>query len=216
MPLDPHAPDFPPNVSVEHLPPKPTSAGYRESGQHDGSALRITIRWYKPSCYVALVMGVFFSIAPLLFQLRTGQPLVLWGWLLFLAFGLPFFYGGLTLRTNRTEVLATGKELRIWHGPLPTFSSPKRRLSTELIDQLYCTKENVGQQTDSWRFKLFIRLESGELVEVIDKIDTPDSLLYIEQQLESYLGITDRAEGVEDELRQGDRLVQEALESRDV
>lgn len=216
--LMPHPPPqtLPPNVKIERLQAADVPSGYRDDARRSRPSLRVTIRWYKPSCYVAMVAGVFFAVAPLLFERLSQQPSGLWTWLIFLAFALPFTYYGLILRTNRTEIVVNADELTIWNGPLPGKLVRNTRYPAELVEQVYCRKVNVGTQIKVWLFTLEIRFKSGEVLEVINKVENPDSLLYVEKQLEEYLGIADRPLGVTDEVRGNDPVVQSALEGRDV
>jgi hypothetical protein len=93
---------------------------------------------------------------------------------------------------NSTVVTVAGDRVSARHGPLPTFSVRNSAVEKSDIDQLFST--TLGDDG----FAVQARLKSGQTLELVAPLVTPEEALFIEQELERRLGLVDFA--VEGEL----------------
>ena len=93
---------------------------------------------------------------------------------------------------NRTVIELTREELAVWFEPLPWLG--EKTIKTAEIQQFYC-KENVthGKRgSTSYQYELHVITKDNRQVKLLGNIDAPDIALFFEQQLESWMKITDQ------------------------
>src|SRR5262249_40895239 len=107
------------------------------------------------------------------------------------AVGVGLTYTTLAGFFNQSILEVTRGEISVQHGPLPWFGN--RVLSTMDIDQLYCEENASNSQNGSSRnYNLSALLKNGSKLELLKNLDSPEIGLYIEQQIETWLGIKDK------------------------
>ena len=101
---------------------------------------------------------------------------------------------------NRTHIFVSQGKLAVQHRPLPFFGSVT--LSAPDLKQLY-TKEDVshGRGRESVRYEVHAVTHSGKNIKLVDGLDTSEQALFVEQEIEKYLGIQDAS--VKGELGKG-------------
>jgi hypothetical protein len=111
--------------------------------------------------------------------------------MLHVAAGIGITYFTLASIINKTVIAIDRGTLGISHGPLPW--PGRRRIDTNLIDQLYC-KEIVrhGEDGPIVSHELWVALKNGHSSKLIGAGLNVDQALYIEQQIERFLGMEDK------------------------
>jgi hypothetical protein len=158
--------------------------------------IQITRRWFTwavafliPFCLfwdgflVFWYMAAFKSGAPLPFKLFP---------LIHVAVGVGLTYYTTASLINRSCITIERGELAISHGPLPWFGY--RRIPGVLIDQLYAkARISHGKNGPRTDYQLWLFNSSGRHEKLHANNLSIEQALYLEQQIESALGIKDRA-----------------------
>jgi hypothetical protein len=90
---------------------------------------------------------------------------------------------------NSTRIAVEGGILTVRHGPLPWPGN--RSLPVADLQQLFC-EEVVGSK-GSRSYRLNAVLKTGKKLRLVTALKEPDQALYLEQLLETRLGIVDVA-----------------------
>ena len=104
--------------------------------------------------------------------------------------GIFLIYYVLALFLNSTVVRASHQALEVKSGPLPWWGN--KILTTAEVEQLYCIEKiSHGQNGSSASYRVEAVLRGNRRETLISGLTHPDHALYIEQQLELYLKISD-------------------------
>ncbi len=142
--------------------------------------------WLTGRTFVKLFFGLIVACgmcAPMAGPLR----------LLALAFGLFWFYLGLTELVNHTTLELRPGRLSVRNGPLPW----RGGLSWDAarIEQLFCRRalrgSAAGEGGSGERFEL-CALYDGRRQRLLGPVSDPEQLIALEQEIERRLGIADR------------------------
>lgn len=159
-------------------------------------ALDISMRWYTPVAYFLVffcLMWNGFLINWYGIGLSTGNmPSMFFLFpLIHVAVGIGLTYYTICLFVNTTHISADERELHVQHSPLP-WPRGNKTIATRDLSQLY-VKELVGNKGKR-SYSLLAQIKNGEDIKLISGINTPaETLLRLEQTVESYLGIIDQA-----------------------
>ena len=160
----------------------------------DGSPFRIIHRWFGPKAFLFVFFTVFWDGVVAVFVagiIKGAIPLPVLAFIsLHLAVGVGVAYYTLALFINRTAVEVDGDRLRVTHGPLPWPGN--RDLGTGELQQLW-SRERISRSKNgtSVTYEVHAALKSGSVVQLLTGLDAPEQALFVEQQLESRLGIRD-------------------------
>ncbi len=185
------------------LSPAPHGAGgtaYR--GAAATAPFELTRRWFRPAVLVMVVFCVawdgflvFWYSAALLGATqphKVGSGL----WLMFLfpighvAVGVGLTYSTLATLVNRTRIAVNGPLLTVDHGPIPWRGN--WRIPVEDLEQIYCQElTRTNRNSSSTTFNVVALLKSGTTLKLLTALPEADQALYIEQAIESHLGIED-------------------------
>jgi hypothetical protein len=163
--------------------------------EQDGQSIRIYQRWFNVSYLFMAVFCIFwdgFLIVWYGLALTTGAPVMaLLFPLVHLAVGIGLTYSTLAGLFNRTVVELTSDELAIWYEPLPW--PGEKTLKVRDIKQLY-GQEKVSHSKKSTRYSytLYAINHEDEQVKLVANLQSPDIVLFFEQQLETWLKIADQ------------------------
>ena len=143
--------------------------------------LRLTHIGLSIVVFPLLFFGLFFS------DLATAE--FLFNPLTWMVFGLAYY--ALTGYVNRTVVYVNPKLLRVRHGPL----LPRRnsQIKVKDIKQLY-VKQHVQRtkKGSTTTYQLYVTNRNGQKTELASGLDSPEQALFLEQEVERYLGIEDK------------------------
>ncbi len=158
-----------------------------------GGELLISYRWFGPK----IIFMTFFALlwnGFMVFWYGTAISNRIWIMALFglmhAGVGVGLIYYVLAGYLNTTVVKVGMSDLEIKHGPLPY---PGKRLERAFIRQLYC-KERVhrNKNSTSYSYEVHAITKEGKHEKLLSGLDKSEQALYLEQEIERYLGLSDR------------------------
>ena len=183
---------LPSGIELEFPPEEPTLATYRDVPLARPS-LRLTRRWFRVEGVVGLVLSILFFVFLVPFSsevLKTNQRFgAYFGVLVQAMVGFWLLYRTLALTFNRTRVTISAGRFRVEHGPFPA----RGNLDVDIreVRQLYTTRKFGNKGSVSYR--LHAILATGPTVTIARGLYDVQQALYIEQEVERTLGLTDYA-----------------------
>jgi predicted RNA-binding Zn-ribbon protein involved in translation (DUF1610 family) len=163
--------------------------------EKEGDSARIIQRWfslkYVPMAFFCVAWDAFlcfwYGMA-----FKSGAP---WIMVVFpiahLAVGVGLTYSTLCGFFNRTVLEVTRDELSVWFEPLPWLG--EKTVKTSDLKQLYCKeKASQGEHGTTRQYRLMAVTRDDKEVQLIANLDSPDVAKYFEQQIETWLKITDQ------------------------
>lgn len=169
--------------------------------EYPAGALQISWRWFTPAALGLVFFAVFwngFVCFWVAMALAAGEGAAVLFASVHILVGLGVAYGSLTMLFNRTMVEVTHGSLTIKHGPFPVFGY--RHLAREQLRQLYgveATRRSNKRTITVYHLQALTN--EHKQVTLIDGLDSPNQVLFLEQEIERFLGIRD--EPVKGELR---------------
>lgn len=167
-----------------------------------GATLKVHWRWFAPHfVFLVLFCGFWdgFLVVWYTIVFTTDAPIIMAIFpLLHVAVGCGLTWYTICGFVNSTTIDAGGGRLVIQHGPLPWPGS--RVIDTAKLEQLYC-EEKVSRGKNgnvSRSYELHAIDVDGISHKLLGGLTQPAHALWLEQTLESQLGLTDRP--VADEL----------------
>jgi hypothetical protein len=159
--------------------------------------MHITLSWFGKKTFVATLIAVFYIGSSLVFFFSesttiTGSPLMikLSPWISTIL-GAGILYYTLTTWLNKTHIFVSQNAIEIKNKPLPSFGN--KRLETKNIKQLYSKKE-ISSSTSNSRTSVSYHLHVISFDEddmTLLKVENSAQALFLEQEIEKYLGIED-------------------------
>lgn len=160
------------------------------------NGLRIVRRWFGAK-FVALTFFCLFwdgfMIAWYVMAIsKRVWPMAAFG-VIHAAVGIGLTYYVIAGFFNRTVITVLSGKLNIDHGPVPV--PGKLSMSAEELDQLYAKRRVTHSRNGGTNvsYELHARLTSGQDRKLLGGLSKEEDALFIEQQIESFLGIEDRA-----------------------
>lgn len=163
--------------------------------EHDGAYLRFTRRWFSV-VYIMLgifalfwngFMAVWFGIA----IISRIWPIAIFG-TLHATIGLVIAYIAVAGLVNSTLIRVGMGEIEVSHSPLPWFG--KRRIETAGIAQLYSKEvSSRSRQRTTLSYEVHLATQDGCQIKLLAGLDGSEQALYLEQEIERYLGLKDQA-----------------------
>ena len=163
-----------------------------------GSELLLRYSWFN----AGIVFLTFFCIAwdgflIFWYGIALSQPHIPWIMVLFpichVAVGVGLTYTVLCGYLNKTEIQVNRNQLRVRHYPLPW--PGQLSLPTHDVEQLFSVEIRGNKGARSYQVCALLR--GGRKVMFLRSTGSSDRALYVEQQIESFLGIKDRPVGGE-------------------
>lgn len=163
---------------------------------HEMDGITLRRRWRSGAAWFLLFfclfwdgfMVVWFSIA-----LTQGQwAMAAFGTLHGLV-GVGITYLMLAMFLNSTDIRITPSILTVRHYPLPWPGA--KQFDTSDIQQLYCKERERGTRNGNRQVAYDLHLidRTGKQHKFLSGLDTSEQALYLEQQIESVLGVEDQA-----------------------
>lgn len=169
--------------------------------RQEGGSLVFSNRWFRP-LFIFLAffcaawdsfLFLWYSLTPALGSGETSSFSLIFMLfpLLHVAVGIGLTYYTIAGFVNTTTITVDRSNLRIRHLPLPWLYSGT--IATHEIDQIYC-KESVqsNKGTAYYRYAVSALLKNGRERKLVANLDAPEDALYLEAEIEKFLGITDR------------------------
>ena len=161
--------------------------------------LDVSLQWWssenKPTflIFFTLFWNSIVSIFVIV-GLLTGEWMMLLGISIHLTIGLGLAYYLLCKYFNKTIFRVTRNYLTTQHRPLPVpFYGPKD-VSIDDIDQFYCKEYVAATQNKRpvYAYAVYLITNTGKEIKILKGLDTPQQALYVEQEVEKFLGLVDR------------------------
>lgn len=151
--------------------------------------LVISRRWYRhkyiPIAFFGLIWGgvltagLFDDLSSWIFLIGPH------GWV-----AVGFIYYALAGLLNTTLIRVNPSQLKISHGPVPSLGN--RRLDPKFIDQLYVKRHtHRHKNSTSYTFQVHVKTNDGRSNKLLENLETPEQALFVEQEIERFLGIRD-------------------------
>jgi len=159
-----------------------------------GGSLEITRRWFGWGFVFLVFFCIFwdgFMVAWHAIALSSGAWFMSLFGLLHTAVGVGLTYYTIAGFVNRSVIRAGQGLIEIRHGPLP-WPGNKTLVSHE-VEQCY-SKEKIhhGKNGTHYTYTIHALMTNGRRETVVSGLTDTEQALYIEQQLEQFLGIQDR------------------------
>lgn len=170
----------------------PTPQGF--TVENRGYELQITRQWFGLKYILLTVFAIVWDgMLVLMYSMALSLqfwPIILFG-LVHAVAGICLTYAAVAGYVNRTVISVSPTALTIRHGPLPWPGNAT--LSPAQITQLYC-KERIRRNkgTMSYTYAVHAVTLSGRDVPVLRVLESPEQALYLEHEIERFLGIEDR------------------------
>lgn len=156
-------------------------------------SLAISRRWFGLHAFLLLFFAIIwngFMVVWHTISLTQGLWFMSAFGLIHTAVGIFLIYYVLALFLNSTVVRASNQTLEVKSGPLP-WKGDKFLTSSE-VEQLYCIEKiSHGKDGASTNYRVEAVLRGNRRQTLINGLTHPDHALYIEQQLEHFLKISD-------------------------
>jgi hypothetical protein len=141
----------------------------------------------------AIVWNLFL-IPFVTMAISTGELQILLFLSLHLIVGISFLIYTLGLWLNTTLITVSRKGIDVRHQPIPIPFNPKRQLTASDIQQLY-VEEYVPSKTNGRpdiTYAVRYKTQQGEDERLVKGFRNANHALYIEQEVEKFLGIKDK------------------------
>jgi len=168
----------------------------------EGGRMTIQWRWWSPKYLFLLFFCVFWDgflllwygiAAASFFSGKGGGELIVMVLfpLLHVAAGVGMTYWVISGFLNSTTVQAGSGHLAVRHHPLPW--PGKVDVQTQEIEQIFCLeRKHRGKHGYSYTYEVHFADHMGKQRKLLTGLSKPEQALFLEQKLESFLGIADR------------------------
>ncbi len=161
------------------------------------SELELQVSWRSVLQTGLVFFAIFWNIIVLpfaIFAILSGQIIMILGLSLHLAVGIGLIYYIITAIFNTTFITVDNHRLHIEHRPLRVPFYPNQDFPAQEIDQIYVNKY-VKSKTNGrpdYAYGVEAIMKDKNHVRLVGGLQYADQALYIEQEVESFLGIRDR------------------------
>lgn len=165
------------------------------------TSLEISTSWLRASkrdklkfdFFMALIFGIV-SPPALFMGLMAGSILFSIIGVIFVIAAIFLIYAFLANLVNKSYIKIEEEQLTITHRPLKLFTRMDQKIALDKIDQLFVKEYVTNRKVNNVPLKafgLFLKLKNGKSIKIIDEMNKETSL-YIEQEIEEFLGIHDK------------------------
>ncbi len=164
-----------------------------------GSTLIISRSWFQAGLFGFFLLfgGIFFGVSAAImtplyldffnsgkfnFVMLFPHPLI----------GIGALYYALSILLNKTRITVDSREVSVSHGPLPWLGGKK--ISRQEIQSISLKEYSsyTRNRVPVYSFALEIHQRDGNLTTLLKGISEKEQAIYIEQNLESFLGLEDK------------------------
>jgi hypothetical protein len=161
-----------------------------------GGTLCIKWRWYKPTAIILAAFTLTWEGVVFVFIIPSvgsgGDDFSVKLSILFTVIGIVLAYFTLTTFVNKTRIDVNTNALTVRYGPIPSVRGLS--LPRDSLRQFYCVKQLYGSRNRS-SARTYYHLQAlnadGLAITVIRNLQDAEEALYLEQELERFLGIKD-------------------------
>jgi hypothetical protein len=136
------------------------------------------------------IVGIFVLIS-----LFSGSYEILLFISIHLAIGIGMAYYTLSLYLNKNKIIVNSNGLSTTYGPMRFPFRKDQSVAITDINQIYCRKYSMGtvNGVPQYGYKVALLKNDGQAISIMKALKTYQHALYLEQQIESYLKIEDKA-----------------------
>ena len=162
------------------------------------SELSIQISWRKSASGFLIFFTIFWNAVLIPFiaiAIATGEWVILLFISLHLFVGISLLYWMIAVLLNTTYITVNQREITIEHKPIAVPFYPNRLMPVEEVEQLF-TEKYVNGRTNgqpNFAFSLKAIKKNHEHIPLVKGLKSYEQALYVEQQVERFLNIKDRA-----------------------
>jgi hypothetical protein len=166
-----------------------------ELNSKDG-VLTIKRKWFNRGFLVVVLLAIAWNGAIVIWNESLNStlgssPIATIYPFIHLIIGLILFYYTLAGLVNTTIFTISKESILIKNRPIPWFGIST--IASSKLKQLYSTKKNpYKNKNEKDIFHIYALLKNGKKLKIVHGLHTDNQALYIEQQIEQYLGIKDR------------------------
>jgi hypothetical protein len=155
--------------------------------------IHISRKWFGYKIIFMTIFALFWNIFLLNFYANMEKDADVFAKifpLIHVVVGIGISYYALAGWFNKSNIFVSKERIEINHKPIPWFGHKKIKSSE--LKQLY-SKENVSNNRNNTTvtYEVHAILHNGTNTKLISDLDTSEQALYIEQEIEKYLGIKD-------------------------
>jgi len=162
------------------------------------SELNIEIKWRKMMSGFLTFFTIFWNLVLIPFiaiAVLQGQ------WVIFLFIALHLFVGvalayyTVAMLVNTTYIMVDRSHLIVEHKPIPVFSYKNRQVPITDVAQIFINKYVASRTNGRPNFAYSVRYEQadGDQVTLMRGLKKHEQARYVEQEIERFLAIEDRA-----------------------
>ena len=162
-----------------------------------GSEIEIVRSWFGPKTVFVTVFAVFWIGFLYFWYAKLGEArgevsaVMTYFPLIHVAVGVGIAYYALCGWLNRTRITVGRGKLSLRHGPLPWIGNLE--LDAQAIRQVYVRQVfSTANHSTSVRYDINVLTRDGRAVKFAGGIENSEQALYIEQEVEKFLGIKDQ------------------------
>lgn len=163
---------------------------------HEGTDLVLDFRWFRPYHLFMLVFTVFWC-GFLVFWYSTAlrspsaPSMMLWFPLIHVAVGIGMAYGTVAGFVNHTRITVGNGAVAVRIGPVPWRGG--KRLEAREIKQVFCEEVRTNTRSgQNFSYHVNVITPENQKLRLVSGLAGSDLAIFIEQEIEKALGITDR------------------------
>lgn len=163
--------------------------------QDAGKTLHVSLRWrhwkFYPLAFFCVLWDGFMIFWFTMAIASGAWPMALFG-SLHAAVGVALTYYTVCGFVNRTTVYVGDGRIAVAHEPLPWPGA--RDIALDELEQLFC-EERIHRTKNgtSYTYELHAILRDGNRIKLLSGLNAPEEAFFLEQEMERFLGIEDRA-----------------------
>ncbi len=158
--------------------------------------LNIDIKWRHSTNFFMMFFVIFWNMIILpfaIYAILAGEIIFLLGLSIHLLVGIGLIFWALAALFNTTYIVVDEKLISVQHRPFKLFYK-EYNLDVNEIDQLY-VKRYVNGRTNgnpNYAFALMINMKNKEEFQLLKGINKAPQAIFIEQQIEKFIGVKDK------------------------
>ena len=163
---------------------------------NEGGNLVLDVRWFRPYHLMMLLFTVFwcgflvFWYSQVL-RSPSAPSMALWFPLIHVAVGVGMAYGTVAGFVNHTRITVGGGAVDVRIGPVPWPGA--KRVEAHEITQVFGEEVRTNTRSGtSFSYRVNVITPQNQKLRLVSGLAGSDLALYIEQEIEKALGITDR------------------------
>lgn len=160
---------------------------------HRGSYIEIVRKWFGWQIVLMTVFAMFWDGFLFIWYSKvgeSGEAMAIYFPLMHVAVGIGLTYYVVAGWFNRTHIFVSHGKIAVHHRPILWWGN--KELESSNLKQLY-VKEKISQSRNSTSvtYEVHAITHNGRNIKLVTGLETSEQALYIEQEIEKYLGIED-------------------------